>query len=132
MTIPLVIGVNPLQTTLLKLGIVSGRVALLLRSAEIHPVFEDLLMALAILPILPCPELLQAIRGGRAGWKAPKGRWCTLCTILKAQRANELISGAGAGNSQARVHSPLTVLLLGSEYRSAVSPLSTLTTLLHY
>jgi hypothetical protein len=39
MTIPLVIGVNPLQTTLFELGIVSGRVALLLRSAEIHPVF---------------------------------------------------------------------------------------------
>ena len=42
LAIPLVIGVNPLQTTLFKLGIVSGRVALLLRSAEIQPVFEDL------------------------------------------------------------------------------------------
>lgn len=40
MTIPLVIGVNPLQTTRLERGIVSGRVALLLRSAEIHPLFE--------------------------------------------------------------------------------------------
>ena len=40
MTIPLVIGVNPLQTTWLERGIVSGRVALLLRSAEIHPLFE--------------------------------------------------------------------------------------------
>jgi hypothetical protein len=39
MTISLVNGVNPLQTTLLELGIVSGRVALLLRSAEIQPVF---------------------------------------------------------------------------------------------
>ena len=39
MTIPLVIGVNPLQTTLVELGIVSGRVALLLRSAEIQPLF---------------------------------------------------------------------------------------------
>lgn len=39
MTISLVDGVNPLQTTLLELGIVSGRVALLLRSAEIQPVF---------------------------------------------------------------------------------------------
>jgi hypothetical protein len=39
MTIPLVNGVNPLQTTLTELGIVSGRVALLLRSAEIQPVF---------------------------------------------------------------------------------------------
>eukprot|EP00960_Hanusia_phi_P021245 627832-Hanusia_phi.AAC.1 len=40
MTIPFVVGVNPLQTTRLELGIVSGRVALLPRSAEIHPVFE--------------------------------------------------------------------------------------------
>lgn len=40
MTISLVNGVNPLQTTLLELGIVSGRVALLLRSAEIQPVFR--------------------------------------------------------------------------------------------
>jgi hypothetical protein len=39
MTILIVNGVNPLQTTLLELGIVSGRVALLLRSAEIQPVF---------------------------------------------------------------------------------------------
>ena len=39
MTIPIVNGVNPLQTTLLELGIVSGRVALLLRSAEIQPLF---------------------------------------------------------------------------------------------
>jgi hypothetical protein len=43
MTISLVNGVNPLQTTLIELGIVSGRVALLLRSAEIQPVFGDLL-----------------------------------------------------------------------------------------
>ena len=40
MKIPFVTGVNPLQTTLLELGIVSGRVALLLRSAEIQPVFD--------------------------------------------------------------------------------------------
>ena len=33
------IGVNPLQTTWLEPGIVSGRVALLLRSAEIQPAF---------------------------------------------------------------------------------------------
>jgi hypothetical protein len=33
------IGVNPLQTTWLEPGIVSGRVALLLRSAEIQPWF---------------------------------------------------------------------------------------------
>ena len=33
------IGVNPLQTTWLEHGIVSGRVALLLRSAEIQPAF---------------------------------------------------------------------------------------------
>lgn len=40
MAIPFIVGVNPLQTTWLELGIVSGRVALLLRSAEIHPLFE--------------------------------------------------------------------------------------------
>ena len=40
MKITFVTGVNPLQTTLLELGIVSGRVALLLRSAEIQPVFD--------------------------------------------------------------------------------------------
>ena len=39
MTIPLVTGVNPLQTTWLERGIVSGRVTLLLRSAEIQPLF---------------------------------------------------------------------------------------------
>ena len=39
MTISIINGVNPLQTTLLELGIVSGRVALLLRSAEIQPLF---------------------------------------------------------------------------------------------
>ena len=33
------IGVNPLQTTWLERGTVSGRVALLLRSAEIQPLF---------------------------------------------------------------------------------------------
>lgn len=33
------IGVNPLQTTELERGIVSGRVALLPRSAEIQPLF---------------------------------------------------------------------------------------------
>ena len=38
MIISIVIGVNPMQTTLLQLGIVSGRVALLLRSTEIQPV----------------------------------------------------------------------------------------------
>ena len=39
MTISIVGGVNPLQTTLLVRGIVSGRVALLLRSAEIQPLY---------------------------------------------------------------------------------------------
>jgi len=44
MTIPIVNGVNPLQTTLLELGIVSIRVALLLRCAEIQPVFGRFVM----------------------------------------------------------------------------------------
>ena len=54
MTISIINGVNPLQTTLLELGIVSGRVALLLRSAEIQPVFGRFSnrMAFAILPLL--------------------------------------------------------------------------------
>ena len=52
MTIPLVIGVNPLQTTLFRLGIVSGRVALLLRSAEIHPVSVRFVSALRGIPPL--------------------------------------------------------------------------------
>jgi len=34
--------INPLQTTLIERGIVSSRVALLLRSAEIKPVFSRL------------------------------------------------------------------------------------------
>ena len=40
MTIPIVNRVNPLQTTLPEPGIVSGRVALLPRSAEIQPWFD--------------------------------------------------------------------------------------------
>jgi hypothetical protein len=51
MTISIVNGVNPLQTTLLELGIVSIRVALLLRCAEIQPVFgRFVLNGLSILP----------------------------------------------------------------------------------
>jgi len=57
MTIPFVNGVNPLQTTLAELGIVSVRVALLLRSAEIQPVFEDLSSnTIRYSPQSPCPE----------------------------------------------------------------------------
>jgi hypothetical protein len=63
MTIPLVIGVNPLQTTLFELGIVSGRVALLLRSAEIHPVFVRFVSALRGNP----PSLRASkLQGGQA------------------------------------------------------------------
>lgn len=39
MTISVFIGLNPLQTTWTERGIVSSRVALLLRSAEIQPLF---------------------------------------------------------------------------------------------
>ena len=39
MAIPTATKVNPLQTTWLERGTVSGRVALLLRSAEIQPLF---------------------------------------------------------------------------------------------
>ena len=51
MIIPSVIGVNPLQTTLLELGIVSGRVALLLRSAEIQPGFDRFDRHLHVCPL---------------------------------------------------------------------------------
>ena len=61
MTIPLVIGVNPLQTTLFELGIVSGRVALLLRSAEIHPVFVRFVTALRG---TPPPLSIKWLQGG--------------------------------------------------------------------
>ena len=58
MTIPIVNGVNPLQTTLFELGIVSGRVALLLRSAEIQPGFvrfstKDGEASSSVLPLPP-------------------------------------------------------------------------------
>ena len=66
MTIPLVIGVNPLQTTLLELGIVSGRVALLLRSAEIQPVFGR--FSMNGLSILPPPLCLSSATGGFWGF----------------------------------------------------------------
>ena len=60
MTISIINGVNPLQTTLLELGIVSGRVALLLRSAEIQPLFVrfSIRMASAIHPSLPEAAML--------------------------------------------------------------------------
>jgi hypothetical protein len=41
MTISEIIGLDPLQTTEIERGIVSSRVALLLRSAEIQPKFFD-------------------------------------------------------------------------------------------
>ena len=63
MTISLVNGVNPLQTTLLELGIVSGRVALLLRSAEIQPVFgRFVLNGLSIHP--PSTSGVHVLPGG--------------------------------------------------------------------
>jgi hypothetical protein len=65
MTIPLVIGVNPLQTTLFQLGIVSGRVALLLRSAEIHPVLVRFVKRSSERsPPLPLPLSLDKSREG--------------------------------------------------------------------
>lgn len=73
MIIPSVIGVNPLQTTLLELGIVSGRVALLLRSAEIQPGFDrfDRHIHVYPLPSLP-PET------------------CSLASILKTWRNHKV------------------------------------------
>lgn len=70
MTIPLVIGVNPLQTTWLERGIVSGRVALLLRSAEIHPLFERFVRW--TMSILPSSSWLAMTLGG-AGAQVQSG-----------------------------------------------------------
>jgi hypothetical protein len=61
MTIPLVIGVNPLQTTLFQLGIVRGRVALLLRSSEIQPVLVRFVSALRRTPL---PFVCLGLQGG--------------------------------------------------------------------
>ena len=71
MTILLVNGVNPLQTTLLELGIVSIRVALLLRCAEIQPGFGRFVMnGLSILPLHTVVMVLPgqfAAAGGQWG-----------------------------------------------------------------
>lgn len=88
MTIPLVIGVNPLQTTLLELGIVSGRVALLLRSAEIQPVFEDLFEELLF--FLPLLLLSTELQGHSAMWphsaQVTQNRAYSLCGQVYGQQ----------------------------------------------
>ena len=63
MTISIINGVNPLQTTLLELGIVSGRVALLLRSAEIQPLFGRFVSNTysVFTPYSPGQSLLQGV-----------------------------------------------------------------------
>jgi hypothetical protein len=68
MTISIDDGVNPLQTTLLELGIVSGRVALLLRSAEIQPVFARFSNGKAFLPFTLSCFLLLKVFCYRAGY----------------------------------------------------------------
>ncbi len=85
MTISLVIGVNPLQTTLFELGIVSGRVALLLRSAEIQPVFVRFVRMTFVIP----PPLLggKLLQGGFARW-----RGCT-------RQGDKRVGGGGRGGS---------------------------------
>jgi hypothetical protein len=68
MTISLVNGVNPLQTTLIELGIVSGRVALLLRSAEIQPLFGRFVLNDFGHSSPSLPPLLLLLVGLTAGW----------------------------------------------------------------
>ena len=76
MTILLVIGVNPLQTTLLQLGIVSGRVALLLRSTEIHPVLlRFVFLNKTPSGVLP-PSPFKGSAPGR-GKKERSSKWCS-------------------------------------------------------
>ncbi len=74
MSIPLVNGVNPLQTTLLELGIVSGRVALLLRSAEIQPLFLRFVLEYhSVFTPTPCQLLATGRAGGWTVLHATKG-----------------------------------------------------------
>jgi hypothetical protein len=90
MTISIVNGVNPLQTTLLELGIVSGRVALLLRSAEIQPVFGR--FSMNGISHSPPPWLanatgrfFQAAVGAKCYWLQVLGLesgWACLCLFL--------------------------------------------------
>jgi hypothetical protein len=82
MTILIVNGVNPLQTTLLELGIVSGRVALLLRSAEIQPVFGRFSMnGFAILPLPGSIMLLGGLENqGAARSQVPHSGGLQRCT----------------------------------------------------
>lgn len=82
MTIPLVIGVNPLQTTLLQLGIVSGRVALLLRSTEIHPVLLRFVLGLPTgSPPLPSFITQNSREGSKVAYHkaATSSKWVNTC-----------------------------------------------------
>jgi hypothetical protein len=92
MTISLVNGVNPLQTTLLELGIVSSRVALLLRSAEIQPVFGRFVTEWFIHS--PPPNCTKFATGG-VSMEAPKSM-LTLAPPV-AGRVSFIFATGGAG-----------------------------------
>ena len=85
MTISLVNGVNPLQTTLLELGIVSSRVALLLRSAEIQPVFGRFVTEWFIHS--PPPTVQPLLQGGQRASSSAKVYFCNLKEVATGRAA---------------------------------------------
>jgi len=95
MTISIVNGVNPLQTTLLELGIVSGRVALLLRSAEIQPVFGR--FSLNGSAILPPFLVVNLLLGGLLKLSRPHAKALTnphpLFTVVLLYNCTIIIQG---------------------------------------
>ena len=75
-----------MQTTWLERGTVSGRVALLLRSAEIQPLFIDLSdwIHTSNPPLQSSNGRLQLQGGLPVGWAAAKGMPCVFDAVLQA------------------------------------------------
>ena len=88
MSIPSLVGVNPLQTTWFERGTVSGRVALLLRSAEIQPLFGRFVR----LELFPITWFATA-----TGWAATRRTTQTM-----AKSFVWVLSGAGPGTAPNR------------------------------
>lgn len=63
-------------------GIVSSRVALLLRSAEVKPLLSDLLLFFLFHFFWP-GNLGSRERGGAGSWKQEALGWCHLCKCVE-------------------------------------------------
>lgn len=130
MTIPLVIGVNPLQTTLFELGIVSGRVALLLRSAEIHPVFVRFVQMDSVHP-LPSPAAKQLQEHQAPDCAHTGAVLCKCCSCAQQTLRTYLLAcahrcaptasaGSVRASQQQHSHSYRVCALLRNNYRNTV------------